>query len=310
MKKIFVLLFSLMITSSFAAPLQKLRVILDWFPNPNHAPLIIAKQQGFFKQQGLDVELIGPADPSDPPKLVAAGKADIGITYQPQLLEQIDNGLPLIRIGTLIDRPLNCLVVIDNSGIKKLADLKGKNIGSSSGGLSSIMLKVMLANHGLTEKDVALTNVKYGLTQPLLAHRVDAVTGMMRNVEVPELEQRGHKVITFLPEENGIPTYSELVFISHKNATRDKRFPHFLEAVKQAVAYLDEHPEVTWKQFAKAYPEANNTVNKEAWFATIPYFAEDPALFDSKEWRHFAEFMHQHQLIKKILPTSRYAIIV
>lgn len=290
--------------------LQKLSVILDWFPNPDHAPLIIAQQQGFFKEQGLQVEIIGPADPTDPPKWVATGKADIGITYEPEFMEQVDRGLPLIRIGTLIDKPLDCLVVLEGSGIKSLADLKGKRIGSGTNGVSGIMIKNMLVRHGLEAKDVEVVNVRYNLTQALLSKKVDAVTGMMRNFEVPQLELSGHKVTTFFPEEHGVPNYSVLIFIANLANTQDDRFPRFLAAVKKAVAYLDAHPKETWGQFAMQYPESNNDVNKETWFATMPYFAEDPAGFDSDEWRRFAEFMQEHQLIKKVQPMSRYAIVL
>ena len=313
MKKIIIFcLLNIIASVTFAAnqTMDKLTVILDWFPNPDHAPLIIAKQQGFFKEQGLDVELIGPADPNDPPKWIAANKADIGITYQPQFMEQVDRGLPLVRIGTLIDKPLNCLVVLNESGIKTLADLKGKQIGGTNGGLSSVMLKVMLQKQGLTEKDIEFINVRYNLTQALLSKKVDAVTGMMRNFEVPQLELTGHKVEAFFPEEYGIPNYSELIFITHVNKVHDKRFPKFLTALKKAVAYLDTHPKETWKQFAKDYPEANNKVNREAWFATIPYFAEDPFYFDSEEWRRFADFMQKNKLIKNPQPISRYAIMI
>src|SRR5438270_3445786 len=85
-----------------AAAADKLTVILDWFVNPDHGPLIVAQEKGFFSDAGLDVDLVAPADPSDPPKLVAAGKADIGVDYQPQLHVQVAEGLPLTRIGTLI----------------------------------------------------------------------------------------------------------------------------------------------------------------------------------------------------------------
>lgn len=301
-------------TISFAAkPLEKLTVVLDWFPNPDHAPLIIAEQQGFFKEEGLDVKLIGPADPTDPPKWVAAKKADIGITYQPEFMEQVDRGLPLIRFGTLIDKPLNCLVALKdnkNENIHSLGDLKGKQIGSTTNGLSSIMLKVMLAKQGLTTQDVHLISVKYNLTQSLLSHQVDAVTGMMRNYEVPQLEAKGHKVVAFFPEENGVPNYSELIFITHTSRSHDKRLAHFLRAVQKGVAYLDAHPKETWEQFAKQYPESNNKIAKETWFMTIPYFAEDPALFDQDEWKQFANFMKQNHLIKKTQPVSRYATTV
>lgn len=310
MKKLFFLILALFTSVSLAASSQpqKLTVLLDWFPNPDHAPLIIAKQQGFFKEQGLDVELVGPADPTDPPKLVAAGKADIGLTYEPEYMQQVDRGLPLIRIGTLIDKPLNCLVALKESGIRSLSDLKGKRIGTSTGGISSIMLNVMLAGAGLSTRDVELVNVRYGLTQALLSHKVDAVTGMMRNFEVPQLELNKQQVVVFFPEEHGVPNYSELVFISRTDKSADPRFPRFLAAVKKGVRYLDEHPKEAWLAYVKQYPESNNAVNHEAWFTTIPYFAEEPGQLDSNEWDKFAGFMLEHKLISKKQTLSRYSL--
>ena len=117
-----------------AAAAEKLTVLLDWFVNPDHATLIIAEEMGYFKDHGLEVEMIAPADPNDPPKLVAAGKADLAITYQPQLHMQVDAGLPLKRIATLVATPLNSLVVLEDGPIKSLADLKGRKIGYSIGG--------------------------------------------------------------------------------------------------------------------------------------------------------------------------------
>lgn len=313
MKKILLLLLTMLTSATLAAspsPVQKLTVILDWFPNPDHAPLVIAEQQGYFKEQGLDVTLIGPADPTDPSKLVAAGKADIGISYEPEFMEHVDQGLPLIRIGTLMDKPLDCLVTLKENGINNLADLKGKRIGSGSSGLSSIMLKVVLSKAGLTDKDVELINVKYNLTQALLTHRVDAVSGLMRNVEVPMLEEQGHQVSAFFPEEHGIPNYSVLIFIANTANVHDARFPRFLAALKKAVRYLGEHPQQAWEQFAKRYPESGNAVNRAAWFASLPYFAEDPANADPQDWQRFAQFMQQNHMIKTVQPFSRYAVIL
>lgn len=312
MKKFLALIFiSLFPTFAFsaAAPLQKLTVILDWFPNPDHAPLIVAQQQGYFKEQGLDVKLIGPADPKDPAKLVAANQADIAVTYEPDFMQQVDQGLPLIQIGTLIDKPLNCLVVLKDSGINNIVDLKGKRIGTTNSGMSSVMLKYMLQKQGLAANDIDLVNVHYNLPQALLSQNVVAVTGMMRNIEVPMLELSNHKVKTFLPEENGIPNYSELIFVANLNKKNDPRIPKFLEAVSRGVAYLDKHPQPAWKDFIKKYPEANNTVNRESWFATIPYFAEDPDVINVKEWEKFAKFMQAQQLIKTVQPITRYALL-
>lgn len=306
-KKLFylLLLFPLMV---FATP-QKLTIILDWFINPDHAPLIVAQQQGFFKQQNLDVEFISPADPADATKLVAAKKADIGINYAPELIRHVNNDIPVIRIGTLINHPLNCLAALKESGINKIDDLKGKRIGTG-GGLTDLLLKVMLEKRKLSLRDVEIINIHYNLTQGLLTGKVDAVTGLMRNFEVPQIELAGKKTVTFFPEENGIPNYDELIFIANADRQHDPCFARFLTAIKAGTAYLRAHPQETWEAYAKAYPESNNEVNRRAWFATIPFFATDPAALNVNEWEKFAKFMQQHQFITQIKPISSYAVKV
>ncbi len=304
------LIIFLLLTFSYSSAYSadKLVVLLDWFANPNHAPLFVAQQQGFFKQQNLDVELIGPADPADPPKLVAAGKADIAITYQPNFIEQVDQGLPLISIGTLIDHPLNSLVVLKNNSIKTIADLKGKRIGASNGDINSLALKTMLENHGLHLSDVHQVNIHYNLMQALLSKKVDAITGMSRNVEIVQMELTGHPVLAFFPEKNGMPNYSELIFIVNTEKMHDPRIARFLKALQQGVTYLKSHPEESWKQFAKTHPDLNDEVNHRIWLITLPYFATDPTAFNEKEWMAFVEFMLNNGVIKKVYPVSRYHI--
>ncbi len=306
MKKIFALLLLCFCNNLFAT--DKLIVLLDWFANPDHAPLFVAQQQGFFKKQNLDVELIGPADPSDPPKLVAAGKADIAITYQPEFLEQVDQGLPLTMIGTLINRPLGCLVVLKNGPIKSIQDLKNKTIGYSGGGKNNATVKIMLEKNGVNLNAVNLLNIHYDLTQALLAKKVDAVTGMMRNFEMIQMELAGMPGRAFYPEENGMPNYSELVFVSQLTKANDSRNSRFLMALTEGVSYLRKHPEETWQIFVKTHPELNNELNRRAWFATIPYFTKEPAKIDKPAFLHFAQFMQKNGLIKTIQPITRYVV--
>lgn len=304
MKKILYTLTLLIFISTPTYATEKLTVLLDWFLNPSHAPLFVAQEKGFFKNQNLDVTLIGPADPSDPPKLVAANKADIAITYEPQFMEQVDHGLPLIRIGSLIDQPLNCLVVLEKSAIKNISDLKGKRIGYSTGDLSSATLKTMLENHGLQLTDVEQINVHYNLTQALLAKKVDAVTGMMRTFELIQMELAGVKGRVFYPEKNGVPTYEELLFVVNKNHAHDSRWKRFLIAVQQGENYLQQHKEEMWQAFAKAHPELNDELNHRAWMATLPYFTKNPMALNAKNWGKFGEFLQKNGLIKKIQPLN------
>lgn len=308
-KLIFFLLLNFFI-SCHAAESQKFTVILDWFVNPNHAPLFVAQEQGFFKQQDLDVDLIGPANPADPPKLVAAGKADVAITYEPKFMQQVDHGLPLIRIGTLIDKPLDCLVVLKQSSIQSIKDLRGKTIGYSNGDTNGAILNVMLKKNNLSLDDVKTIDVYYSLTQALLAKKVDAITGVMRNFELIQLELAGHPGRAFYPEQNGVPSYSELIFVARKDKINDIRYQKFLIALKKGVDYLQKHPETSWQAFIKSHPELNNKLNQQAWLITLPYFATDPTTFDAKNWEEFAKFMFQNGLIKKVQPIDRYSIIL
>lgn len=306
MKRIITLCLLLFSTTAFAN--EKIKLILDWFPNPNHAPIFVAQQQGFFKDEKLDVEIIGPTDPSDPPKLVAAKQADIAISYHPHLLLQQEQNMPLVRIATLIDHPLNCLTVNADSNIHNLADLKRKKIGYSMGSTDSAMLKVMLEKGGVKLKDVELINVHYNLTQALMSRRVDATIGMTRNFEITQMALMHRLARTFFPEDYGVPSYDELLFIVHRDALHDKRFAVFAKALQKGVDYLLQHPKETWQQFAKEHPELNNELNRRVWFDSLKYFAKRPSSLDKNRYQHFAQFMFENGLIKKIPDIDSYAV--
>lgn len=289
--------------SVFAKPLT---IILDWFANPNHAPIYVAQEFGFFKKHGVDVNIISPADPSDPMKLVASGNADLGVTYQPSFMLAISRGLPLVRVGTLIPLPLNCIITLKENNIYSVADLKGRAIGYSSGGADNIMLRTMLSANGLSLPQVKLVSFRYGLTQALLAHKVDAIAGSERNFEPIELALAGHPAVTFYPEDNGMPLYDELIIVANHKELNDPRIKNFMLAIQDAVVYLKGHPEETWQMFSKSNPALNNELNKQVWLNTISYFALRPALVDNYRYQRFAEFLHRSGLVQAMPPVSTY----
>jgi len=297
-----------LLASSPAYAADKLTVLLDWFTNPDHAPVITAQTKGFFEAQGLEVELIEPADPAMPPKLVAAGQGDIAISYQPTLHAQIEEGLPVSWIGTLVETPLNSLIVLEDGPIKKLEDLKGKTIGYSVSGFEDAMLGQMLKSVGLSVDDVELINVNFSLSPALMAGQVDAVIGAYRNFELTQLEIEGKKGVAFFPEENGVPIFDELIYVVNKDKTDDPRFAKFLAAIEAATVYLTNHPDDAWDAFIEAYPELNDELNRRAWADTLPRFAKRPASLDEGRYQRFAEFMAEAGLISKVVPVETYAV--
>lgn len=298
-------------TLLFAQPLQaaeKLTVLLDWFVNPDHAPLIVAKEKGIFAKHGLEVELIAPADPNDPPKLVAAGKAPLAVSYQPQLHVQVGEGLPLKRIGTLVATPLNSLVVLESGPIKKISDLKGKKVGFSVGGFEDALLKAMLDKHGVKLSEIEMINVNFSLSPSILAGKVDAVIGAFRNFELNQMDIEGNPGKAFYPEEEGVPSYDELILVANNNNLDDPRFKPFLISLEEATQYIINHPQEAWKLFIKNHKDLDDELNRRAWRDTLPRFALRPAAFDHIRYERFAKFLKEADLIKEIKPVSDYAV--
>lgn len=299
-----------LMTALPATAQDKMTVLLDWFVNPDHAPLIVAKEKGFFKEAGLDVNLVAPADPNDPPKQVAAGNAELAISYQPQLQIQVAEGLPLVRVGTLVSTPLTSLVVLRDGPVKTIKDLKGRKVGFSVGGFEDAILGAMLEKSGLTLKDVELVNVNFSLSPALLAGQVDAVIGAYRNFELAQLDIEGKPGKAFYPEEEGVPAYDELIIVAHREKTGDDRLKRFLGAVERATFYILNHPEEAQAAFVNGRPELNDELNRRAWANTLPRFTHSPAALDAGRWTRFAEFLKARGLIQKVEPVETYAVTI
>jgi putative hydroxymethylpyrimidine transport system substrate-binding protein len=294
------LLFALTVLfASFSPALaaDKLTILLDWFVNPDHAPLIVAQEKGYFADAGLEVTLVAPADPSAPPRLVAAGKGDVAISYQPNLYLQAEANLPLVRFGTLVATPLNCLVVLAGGDIKTIADLKGKTVGFSVGGFEDALLKEMLAGAGLSLSDVKLVNVNFALTPALISGQVDAVIGAFRNFELTQLDLEGSTGLAFYPEEHGVPAYDELILLAHRDNIGDDRFKRLLAAIEKAALFLTNHPDEAFALFIKAHPDLDDELNRRAFADTLPRFSKSPAALDVGRYARFGAFMARQGLI-------------
>ncbi|MCB5944560.1 ABC transporter substrate-binding protein [Acidocella sp. KAb 2-4] len=287
---------------------QSFTLILDWFINPDHAPLFAAKYCGAFARAGLDVKLIAPTDPDLPPRLVAAGQADACLSYQPQLYLLVDQGLPLRRTGTLIDKPLNTLTALKESGISKIADLTGRKIGYSVAGVETVLIGTMLKSAGLTLADVTLVNVNFNLVTALQAREVDAVIGTFRTYEDIQLAQAGLNPVIFRPEDYGVPMSDELILLSRTAELKDPALARFLAALRAGAAALRAEPEKMLALFLKDNPSLNDKLDLASWHALPPYFAADPAALDTARYTTYRDFMRQAGLIKQALPLDAYAV--
>ncbi|MEG6510049.1 ABC transporter substrate-binding protein [Methyloligella sp. 2.7D] len=299
----------LLVASTGAAmAADKVTVLLDWFVNPNQAPLFVAKYIGAYEKYGLDVELIPPADPNLPPRLLAAGKADLAISYQIQLSILRDQGLPLKRVATLIDTPLNSLTTISSTGIESLADFKGKKIGVSISGVENALVSAMIGTAGLSLDDVELINVNFQNVPALMAKRVDGAIGSYRNFEVTELKSRGLTPVVFYPEENGVPIYDELIVLANDDNIDNPKIVRFVKAMQEATIYLLNHPDEMWEAFIAEFPELDNDLNKTAWQLTQPRYAKNPFLLDTQRYDEMQKFLVEKGVIDKPQKVEEIAV--
>jgi len=276
---------------------DQMTVVLDWFVNPNHGPIIVAQEQGYFAEENLEVEVIAPADPSAPPKMAAAGKADLAISYQPQLHLQVAEGLPLKRVGTLVASPLNCLLVLEDGPVETVADLKGGKVGFSVAGVEEALLSALLTDAGLTMDDIDLINVNWSLSPSLMSGQVDAVIGAYRNFELNQMELEEVEGRCMYLEEMGVPSYDELIYVANPDTADMDQIARFLRATEKATQYIVNHPQESWEVFSGTSTDLQDELNEMAWEDTIPRFALRPAALDHGRYKNFSAFLAEAGLI-------------
>ncbi|MCG6882206.1 MAG: ABC transporter substrate-binding protein [Silicimonas sp.] len=307
--RIFLTVFTILVAGPSAAA-DKLTVLLDWFVNPDHGPIIIAQENGYFAEQNLEVEIVPPADPSLPPRLVAAGQADLAVSYQPQLHLQIHEGLPLVRVGTLVATPLNCLLVLKDGPIATPADLKGGKIGFSVAGVEEAILTAILGNYGVGFDEVELVNVNFSLSPSLMSGQVDAVIGAYRNFELNQMDIEGVPGRCFFIEEEGVPPYDELIYVANPDRMDRDMIARFLAATEKATQFIVNNPETAWEIFSASAPELQDELNARAWVDTLPRFALRPAGFDHGRYARFEAFLAEQGLIPSVNPVTKISVDV
>ncbi|WP_058303049.1 ABC transporter substrate-binding protein [Gorillibacterium timonense] len=226
-------------------PTAKLSIMLDWYPNAVHSFLYLAEEKGIFAAHGLDVHMEMPSDTNDALKLAAAGKVDLALSYQPQVLMARGEGIPVKAIASIVRHPLNHLMVLADSGIARPKDLVGKNVGFSSIPLYEAMIKTMVTADGGDPEQVTLTDVGFSLIPALAAKQTDAIMGGFINHEKLLLEKEGHPVIAMDPTRYGVPDYSELVLIASEDGIKKKEaeLKSFLAAIREAEEQVAQDPD-------------------------------------------------------------------
>jgi putative hydroxymethylpyrimidine transport system substrate-binding protein len=291
---------------------KRLELLLDYFPNADHAPIYAAQAAGYFEQAGLDVQIRQPADPAAPIKQVAAGRVDVAISYEPEVLRARDKGLKVVSVGALVRKPLTSIISLPKARIRRPADLKGKTVGTAGIDYQTAYLQTILGDAGVSSGSVKERNVGFNLVPALLTKKVDAILGGYWNYEAVDLRQRGKHPRVIRIERAGVPTYDELVLVANEDALdRDgPKIRAFIGALSRGARALKRDPDKATDGLLRANRDLEPKLQRASVKATLPLFlppkGKPYGYQDPGAWQRFVAWMRENKLLTRV-PDARGA---
>jgi putative hydroxymethylpyrimidine transport system substrate-binding protein len=289
-----------------APPAQSLSLMLDYVPNADHVGIYAAQAEGDFTRAGLAVSIRTPGDPSEPLQALAAGKVDLAISYEPELLLARARGEQLVAVGALIQRPLTSIISVPGSRVRNApADLAGTTIGTAGIPYQSAYLTTILNHAHISPSSVHQVNVGFNLIPAMLSHRVDATLGAYWNIEAVQLADMHRKPTVVRVDQAGVPTYDELVIVARRAtlANEGAKVRRFMQALSQGHEFVRSHPAAAVADFLRLNPGAGNSkVVSDQVAATLPaFFPTAPGkpfgYMDPNAWASYGEWMLQNKLV-------------
>lgn len=282
---------------------ERLTVMLDYFVNPDHVGIYTALRRGYFEEAGLEVKVQVPSDPADPVKLVAAGRADIGVTYTPEVLISREQGLDVVAIAAMVDEPLTAMMWTAESGIGSVADLEGGTVITAGIPYQTNFMRAIAEEAGIDPESIAIPDQGFDLVSGLVAGSADASLGAFANVEGVVLSRRGLNPTVQVVDELGIPTYDELVLVANGAELEDdpESYRLFIDALERGTRDAIADPEAATATIIEEGYEVEPDLVRAQIDATLPLLrrseGERYGQMDIEEWQEFGGFMYDEGML-------------
>ena len=287
------------------------QLALDWYPNSNHIGLFVAQEQGYFEDEGLDVTMYTPVDPSTVLQTVGAGEDDFGISYQPELLLARAQGVPVVSVTGIAQHPLNSVMTLESSGITRPRDLVGKTVGYPGIPTNEPLLDTMLKADGATGlEDVKLVDVSFDLVPALISGTVDAVVGAYWTHESILAENEGYPVNIMRMEEWGVPDFYELVMVTSEDTLSERPdvVERFVRAVRRGFEDAMKDPQEGVDALLRGTrDEVDEAIERPGADLVAPMWAPETGRFgdqDAARWESFTKWMQDNGLLDSSVVAS------
>ena len=284
-----------------------LTLMLDYFPNADHVGIYQALAEGDFRHAGLDVRVEVPSDPSAPLKDLLAGRADVAISYEPELMLARNKGEPLAAFGAIMQEPLTSIVSVGSQHITSVADLRGKTVGYAGLAYQKAYLDTILTQAHIPVSSVKLINVGENLVPAMLSGRVSATIGAYWNYEAIQLAEQGRHPNVIRVNRVGVPNYDELVLVATKATLANKAnvIRDFVQAVGRGYESARKNPQAAVQNLVRMNSGLDPKFQLASVEATLPAFfpsgANKPWGYQNQtQWNHFGEWMLSHGLISNV----------
>lgn len=292
-----------------AQELSDFDIVLDWYPNAVHSFIYVGIEKGYYAEEGLNVNVQFPSNTNDAISLTAAGKADAGLYYQPNIISTAANqDIPVKVLGTVVQHPLNIIMSLRESNINGPEDLAGKVIGYPGTTDNEIFVKAMMEHVGLTYEDTTMQDVGFDLNTALITGNVDAIAGGYINHEYPTLLQEGYDVTYFNFTEGGVPDYEELVLVTGEKQLQEEsdKLAAFVRASKRAFEDVKEDPQAALDILLSNQDDANYPLNPEIEKASMDILLplmycdeQDFLTVNEQSWQDTIDWLTEQGLLQK-----------
>jgi putative hydroxymethylpyrimidine transport system substrate-binding protein len=286
---------------STAATTERVSLALDWYANADHAGIETAIEGGIAAKGGVAIDESVPSDPTTNLTQAAAGKKDLVLTYAPELLLARAKGIPVKAVGAVVPVPLNAVIARGDRGITTPRDLEGKTVGIAGVPSDTALLDTVVTNAGGDPSKVQTKVVGYSLSPALAAGKVDAIIGGYWNIEVPDLRAKGVPVKVFKLEDNGVPTYDELVLAAGEDtiASNPGGIRRALAAIATGTTAAQGDPAAARRYLIAANPDIAKGPLAAQLALTLPVLTTDgrPLAMDPAQWDALAKWMKAEGLV-------------
>jgi putative hydroxymethylpyrimidine transport system substrate-binding protein len=284
---------------------ERLDLLLDYFPNADHAGIYAAQAAGHFEDAGLEVRIRQPSDPAAPIRQVAAGRVDLAISYQPEVMRARDEGAPVVSVAALVQEPLTSIISLPEAGIREPGDLEGKTVATAGIDYQTAYLATVIERAGIDANQVEERNVGFGLVPALLTRKADAALGAFWNYEGTELRLRGREPRIIRIEDAGVPSYDELVIVANERSIADEpdRIRRFLGALAAGTRDLRRRPERAIEALLEENPDLDARLQRAVVRTTLPLFSpprgKPYGWHDPRQWLDFGTWMREQDLLER-----------